>query len=165
MKKYGVWFLTLFAAVLLTGCMNPAARGPGFSSLLESNGEQAVVYLTRPNEHDGGTVCFTILIDGAEQGCLGTKGFLGMLVTPGEHTIEVKPDAFPTHTLLSFTVFAKPGDKHLFRYATGDTETADVVVSRYTAFGTVFIERIPFEQAMSELSGLNNSVATGLSGE
>jgi hypothetical protein len=153
-------FLSIFLFILiLSGCMNPAATGPSFSELQKPEKNKSVVYFYRPMADDGGTVCLKILLNDIEQGCLGTKGFLPVVLVANDYNIKIKPDAFPSHTLLEFNTTIKPNQDRLFRYKIDRTAPLNSVVSRYTAYGTVFIEEIPFTDALSELSGLNQSIA------
>ncbi len=153
-------FLSIFLFVfILSGCMNPAATGPSFSELQKPEKNKSVVYFYRPMVDDGGTVCLKILLNDIEQGCLGTKGFLSILLVPNNYNVKIKPDAFPSHTLLEFNTTIKPNQGRLFRYSIDNVAPSNNVVSRYTAFGTVFVEDVPFTKALSELSGLNQSIA------
>jgi hypothetical protein len=108
---------------------------------------------------DGGTVCLKILLNDIEQGCLGTKGFLSVVVAPSDYNVKIKPDAFPSHTLLEFNTIIKLNQGRLFRYSIDNVAPSNNIVSRYTAGGTVFIEDVPFTKALPELSGLNQSIA------
>jgi len=155
MKFLSVFLLTF----ILSGCMNPAATGPSFSKLQKPEKNKSVVYFYRPMADDGGTVCLKILLNDIEKGCLGTKGFLSIQLVPNNYNVKIKPDAFPSHTLLEFNTTIKPNQGRLFRYNISNVAPPNNVASRYTAYGTVFVEDIPFTKALSELSGLNQSTA------
>ncbi|MEM5479724.1 hypothetical protein WNY97_07810 [Pseudoalteromonas fuliginea] len=144
----------------LSGCMNPAATGPKFSGLMHTNQDQALVYFYRPLADDGGTVCLNVVVSKIEKGCLGTKGFLGFYLAPGTHTVKIKPDAFPVHTLLEFEVTIASNDRRLFRYSIANSSNVpkDNLVSRYTMGGTVFVQEVSFSLVQQQLSDLNESV-------
>ncbi len=154
------FILGIVFSFTLSGCMNPAATGPKFSGLMPTNQDQALVYFYRPMADDGGTVCLNVVVNEIEKGCLGTKGFLGFYLAPGVHTVKLKPNAFPVHTLLEFEINTTSNDKRLFRYSIANSRNVPVdnLVSRYTVGGTVFIQEVPFSLVQQQLSNLNESV-------
>ena len=154
--------LTILAiSVGLFGCMNPAAKGPQFASLMQTNQNDALVYFFRPLENDGGTVCFKLFLNDLDKGCLGTKGFLGFNVGAGDYIVKIKPDAFPSHTLLELNLSFSSGDKRIFQVSIANSQDVpkSSLVSRYSVGGTWFVLEVPFSSAERELSGLNESVS------
>ena len=154
--------LTILAiSVGLFGCMNPAAKGPQFASLMQTNQNDALVYFFRPLENDGGTVCFKLFLNDLDKGCLGTKGFLGFNVGAGDYIVKIKPDTFPSHTLLELNLSFSSGDKRIFQVSIANSQDVpkSSLVSRYSVGGTWFVLEVPFSSAERELSGLNESVS------
>ncbi|MBQ4831486.1 hypothetical protein J8L84_19570 [Alteromonas sp. MMG017] len=140
--------------------MNPAANGPLFSGVMPTNQDKAQIYFYRPLENDGGTVCLKVLLNDVEKGCLGTTGFLGFYAKAGDYRVKIKPDAFPTHTLLEFDVNISRNDQRLFKISIANSSDVPKYneITRYTPGGTWFIKEMPFSYAQQELSKLNESI-------
>jgi hypothetical protein len=149
----------VFLSSLLLGCMNPAAKGPFFTQIAPISNEVGSIYFYRPDLNDGATVCLNVFFNERNVGCLGSAGYLNYDAKPGAYKIQIKPDAFPTHTLLEFNLEVVAGEGRLLRYSTEYINLKNVVAERYTAFGSVYIESMLFKNAASTLSGLRNSVA------
>ena len=156
MKNITVLFLICF----LVGCLNPAATGPIFTKVEPILNDKGSIYFYSPIGHQGRTVCLNIFFDEKKIGCLGTLGYLHYYAEPGVYKVELKPDAFPTYTLLEFQLEVKAGEGQLYKYnflRVFNLELENMVVKRQIPIGTNYVERMPYEQAASILYGLRDS--------
>lgn len=155
MKNY---FYSLGLVLIVSGCMNPAAKGPLFDQVASPAADRSAVYFFRPMENDRGTVCLNIIMNDEDLGCLGTKGYLCNEMPPGKYIVRFRPNAYPVHTLLKFEIELVPGDTKFYSYKIGERITEDTVVSKYTAGGTISIQDVEESAAAGMLSSLRNSV-------
>lgn len=147
MRKY----LTLFISLVLAGC---AASGTRFQLADPPSGNDAAVYIYRPDANFLITAWPEIFINSEEKFALKHKGYGVVYLAPGQHTIRAEGSLIRTGWHLppvELTQQFEPNQTYFIRVLPR-LGSVYMVSNTVVSEGHVEIARVPKEQALSEIS-------------
>jgi Protein of unknown function (DUF2846). len=79
--------------IICAGCTSGPSKGALFSMHEEPGKDSAIIYFYISEKEFGSTACTIVTVDEEERGCIGSPGFVKVVLSPGEHNFSFRPDA------------------------------------------------------------------------
>ncbi len=99
-------FLGSITALVLVGC---SATGPVFTPApMPATGDQAIVNVYRPDQFMAKAASFRLFLDKKKIVTIKNNGYTRVMVSPGQHTLEVGLLGWAFGFLPGFVFFSKP---------------------------------------------------------